>query len=550
METLIRSISDKIKEKKHLGLAVSILILLLTFCVNAWFLLTRGRAYIDSDMASNFVAAVNNNSEGTLLSKNWYYSTVAEIFRDTNVYQLVLLFIKNNWALARTVGVLLMQLILVVTFLIFARMINLSRKNAVISAAFLISPLCYWLFLMIGFGAYYIQNTTFALLTIIAVLWYPKIEEKNVNLKTVICILLAVVTGIISGINGIKSVIFPYGPLMVATVFIAFFALRKDTEKIKKYDCFEWKWLKIVIVSIFSFGIGYILNIVYISKNFYYESKDNISFAPFDITKVFGGISDCLALLGYQNDQHLNWLLQGKLSRSVFSLQGIANLFAILLIAYLVFSIIRLIQRFNVLSNEQKALLYFFASALIVGTVILKFTEGYDTTPAYWIPVYPLMIAILMLELETEDYRFDITKIAVLITMVICVSITSISSVKLYQETPLYGNPQMDNIAKWLEDNGYEKGYATFWQSNVLTYLTDGHIEMWTVYGFDNLELNKWLQKMSHDERPEGEKIFALIGPNDDLDREVFLQYMNTEPGTPEIVYQDDQGYIVVEYRK
>ena len=47
----------------------------------------------------------------------------------------------------------------------------------------------------------------------------------------------------------------------------------------------------------------------------------------------------------------------------------------------------------------------------------------------------------------------------------------------------------------------------------------------------------------------EGNKIFALIGPKDELDRDVFLQYMNTEPGIPEIVYQDDEGYIVVEYK-
>ena len=72
---------------------------------------------------------------------------------------------------------------------------------------------------------------------------------------------------------------------------------------------------------------------------------------------------------------------------------------------------------------------------------------------------------------------------------------------------------------------------------------------MWSVYGFDSLELDKWLQKASHNEKPEGDKIFALIGPKDELDRDVFLQYMNTEPGIPEIVYQDDEGYIVVEYK-
>ena len=113
----------------------------------------------------------------------------------------------------------------------------------------------------------------------------------------------------------------------------------------------------------------------------------------------------------------------------------------------------------------------------------------------------------------------------------------------------MHANPQLVNVAKWLEDNGYEKGYGTFWNSNSVTFLTNGKIDMWSVYGFDSLELDKWLQKTSHNEKPEGEKIFALIGPKDELDRDVFLQYMNTEPGIPEIVYQDDEGYIVVEYK-
>ena len=137
--------------------------------------------------------------------------------------------------------------------------------------------------------------------------------------------------------------------------------------------------------------------------------------------------------------------------------------------------------------------------------------------------------------------------IALMLTF--CVAVTSVSTIKLYQEAPMHANPQLVNVAKWLEDNGYEKGYGTFWNSNSVTFLTNGKIDMWSVYGFDSLELDKWLQKTSHNEKPDGDKIFALIGPKDELDRDVFLQYMNTEPGIPEIVYQDDEGYIVVEYK-
>lgn len=544
----VKKFIKNIEESRYGNLIIPAVLLIVVFCFNMWFLVVRGDAYIDSDMASNFVAAVHNNSEHTILSSTWYYSTATEIMRDVNVYQLALIFIKNNWTVARALGMAIMQIALVISFLVFAKIVNIRKSSAILASAFLISPLCYWLFLMIGFGGYYNQNTTFALLTLIGVLWYTKIDNRELLRKTV-CISLMVTVGIISGINGIKSVIFPYGPLVVAVILLVFISLRQNPEKIKEYNCFEWKSVKASLISLVSFVFGYLINIVYISKSFYFESKDNIAWGPFNITNIFDGISDCLALLGYQNDQHLNFLMNGRMSRTVFSLQGVANIFGLCLIAYFVLSIVRLIMRYASLSDIQKFVVVIFAGAVIVGTAIFKFTDGYETTPAYWIPVFPVMLVIMMLEYEKEEYKFNITKIILPVAMSLCVFVTSISTVNLFQESPLYANPQMVNIANWLEANGYEKGYATFWQSNVLTFLTDGKIDMWNVYGFDSLELNKWLQKMSHDEKPQGEKIFALIGPNDELDREVFLQYMSTEPGIPEIVYQDEMGYIIVEYK-
>ena len=47
---------------------------LVVLCINAWFLFVRGAAYLDSDMAANFLNAVHNNEEHTIISQNWYYS--------------------------------------------------------------------------------------------------------------------------------------------------------------------------------------------------------------------------------------------------------------------------------------------------------------------------------------------------------------------------------------------------------------------------------------------------------------------------------------------
>ena len=77
-------------------LLIPIIVLIILLAVNTWFLIARGNAYIDSDMASNFLMAVNANEMHALLADNWYYSTGVSIFSDANIFQLVLLFINDN----------------------------------------------------------------------------------------------------------------------------------------------------------------------------------------------------------------------------------------------------------------------------------------------------------------------------------------------------------------------------------------------------------------------------------------------------------------------
>jgi hypothetical protein len=82
---------------------------------------------------------------------------------------------------------------------------------------------------------------------------------------------------------------------------------------------------------------------------------------------------------------------------------------------------------------------------------------------------------------------------------------------------------QREAVAAILEQ-GYTQGYATFWNANVLTELSDGQLEIWQWSDdkqvIDNLEdfndVYPWLQAKSHLETvPEG-KVFVLLSANED----------------------------------
>lgn len=540
---------DKKRRENLSGDLISIIILLSILCVNFWFLLVRGDSYIDSDMASNVLAAVNANAEHTLLSRNWYYSTVIGIFTDIHIFQFVLLFIKDNLLLARTIGVLLMQIFLIISFLFLMRQLKINRSISILFAAFTVAPISYWLLLMISFGAYYIMITVHAMISIVLLIWYTGIDCGRNRNSWIICTVLIIITGLITGLNGLKGMIFPYAPMLVMALFMLFITVRNNKVILGKENEFELRVLIGTVIGTISYVVGFLINSLYFSKIFEFEDKNNVVWGPFRVDKFIEGISECISLLGYQSDEKVSFFTREASLRPVFSLQGIANIFGLAIIGLFIISVVRLIMNYGVLSKVEQMMIVLLISSLLVGCVIFKLTEGYDTSAVYWVPLYPLMLSIITIELKTESFVFEMSPRIIALMLTFCVAVTSLSTIKLYQEAPLHSNPQLVNVAKWLEDNGYEKGYGTFWNCNSVTFLTNGKIDMWSVYGFDSLELDKWLQKASHNEKPEGDKIFALIGPKDDLDRDVFLQYMNTEPGTPEIVYQDDEGYIVVEYK-
>ena len=95
--------------------------------------------------------------------------------------------------------------------------------------------------------------------------------------------------------------------------------------------------------------------------------------------------------------------------------------------------------------------------------------------------------------------------------------VTSYSTAKSEFHDPLHTLRADDYIGEmipFLEESGYEYGVAFFWQANIITELTNGKIEMWTLEWDDEDEayrVREWLQKRDHlDQFPE--KFFFIAG--------------------------------------
>ena len=74
-------------------------------------------------------------------------------------------------------------------------------------------------------------------------------------------------------------------------------------------------------------------------------------------------------------------------------------------------------------------------------------------------------------------------------------------------------------LCRQLVTEGYTQGVATFWNSNVMTELSGGALEMWTIQNLNGGEARifRWLQQTDHDtRRPEG-KVFLIAGGSSDM---------------------------------
>ena len=67
-------------------------------------------------------------------------------------------------------------------------------------------------------------------------------------------------------------------------------------------------------------------------------------------------------------------------------------------------------------------------------------------------------------------------------------------------------------MAEFLQENGYEFGYASYWNANIITELTDGKVEVANVLDPVSLEYFKWSSPMKYyEENYRDGEVFLLL---------------------------------------
>ena len=479
---------------------VSFILFCLCFCFLFWFLNVNLERFLNSDDTSELMLAKILADENRLITPSWFYSTELRVFNTQILYAFLFKFF-NNWHKIRIVSDILLTLTMLASAYWLYRVFKL-KKYAWLGLAMLLIPTSVHYFEIVLKGAYYYPHIVISILTVAMLESLRNLKGKKLLsfiLITILCLL-----AFLSGLGGPRQILIIYLPVLAADIILL---VLSSIENYKNGEKSIGKCVKTSIaagsapllgsVSAFIFGLaGYIINSTVLHLYYDYYSY-TINFKSFNINRLRDVIAFYFINFGYT---------EGK----IFSFNLVHNIVCFVWFALFVVSLIVGLKR-------KKKDLYFRFSLLtlasyLVYVLVFIFSDIVFKDRHSLVLLWMTVPCIFFLFEEIRN-KFNMRYIPVVMFCGL-ILITGACRYKTLSERDDLA--ELNKIAVFLTENGYKDGYATFWNGNVLTELSNGYLDVWISSdelneGENNDRTFEWLQKKSHVyEHPEG-KVFWVL---------------------------------------
>lgn len=460
---------------------------------------------LDSDHSTELILSNLLSKENKLITSNWYYTTELRVL-NTQLIMMPLFKMFSSYKIVRILSVILCNFLMIVVYFYFMKKLEI-KENWIkyFTCLLLLCPISEVYLDIITIGMYYIPHIIIAYIYIGI---YFDIIKKDKNIfKIIVFILLS----FICGISGIRYLLIFQIPLFMTIFFIFLkenkyiFCLDKRNfwNNIKLYN-FELKVPMILVFAgiIFS-GIGYIINIFILSRIY--------SNSVFGYTKFIFGTDDYL--------KHIGNVFSGLFSiygyragTNLFSVSGIINLLILVMVLILVYTIYYLIKYYfkNIELNKENILLIMFIISFTMNFLIFCILDMY--TSRYYITILFWLIPCIALYLNKEK-RY-ILKVCITSFIFITYMLSTILNFYTWSKEDI--NKNKYDVVEYLEQNNLNFGYATFWNANIITELSNGKIEVANITDPETMQPYLWgTPKYYYNNYKESEKRFILLSQDE-----------------------------------
>lgn len=504
---------------RKISRALPLLVLIACLAVSVGIYAAYGQHNLDSDISSEFVLAQLLNEEGSLVTDNWFYSTELRLVSPVPVYQLALALF-DSWHVARTVSIAVLLCVMSASLVYLARGLGASLTSALLCASALVLPVTVYQSFTLVYGGFYTVCVTLTFVQLGLVLRMEKGRLREM-------IALAVL-GLLGGLNGIRMLMVLVAPLLVSCVILFFLEARRCERIGQVLRLPSARLLLGGLICALATMIGNAVNANVLSELYAFEQFDETTLASLRPEMFTDQLMCLMSFFGYREDVLL-------LSR-----EGVVSVMAVLLPFMAAVSMIVLLRM--KLSTRERLLAVFMPVALLMGMLInvITMTEEADMFFPYHVSYYMPAVLLMVFSIFWALDRFACGLKGLRVLPMLGLIGVFLMGNAAYREIDMNTyETELESVAQYLLEENCTQGYATYWNANVLTEITDGQIEVFTVNNWTDGEIDEWLQRRDHQDRtPEG-KVFAIFSARNWEER---------VPGCDEerLLYASDDLYVCV----
>ena len=472
------------------------------FIVFMVWLVRYGSYLTDSDTASELIIAKVLSRQGKLFTKDMYYSTALRVVNQQIIFA-PLFWVFSSWYTVKVVGIALHLVVLCASAVLVARAVGLSWRYCSLLCSCLMLPMSKMYLYMSMYGLWYSCYASTILLTVGVVLYCMK---EQGSLKVYIYYALICLLALLNGFEGIRMLFLLYVPFFIASLFLfcAGTGGRAGGKRLLSYSGRggEGDMMIGALLLLLASGIGYVVNAGILSRIYSFRTWASEEYTKFSLDKLLVMVNGFLDNIGLTTERPL-------ISEALFR-----NGVCFTLTGGMVLSVRHVLKK-DGFSFAQKALSVFFVTALAFFALVTSFASM-GVSGGYILPIMPILFIVILQ--AVQDMRKSRLVKFLLAAFFVVFTTCGTASYNFYK-TDLNADRRL--IVRAALEQGCQAGYASYWNADVMTELSDGRLDMysWTDTIFtkpgqdldDVDDIYPWLQEVRHStERPQG-KVFCAF---------------------------------------
>ena len=435
---------------------------------------------IDSDSSSELVLGHLLAEENTIVTLDWFYGSELRMF-NTNLVYMPLFKLFSDWSTVRFASIVILQIILVLSYAYLSRQIGLSRNTFFLTASMMMLPISSLYGMLILYQSYYVPCVAYGFLIVGLYLSVIKRRGGRRRIAQGLRIALMLILSVMSCMNGARQIPATMLTLPLAALLVAVKAQGK-APALSVIDRQQRKNVGLACLVFLAGSAGFLIHNLILGKYFVFISTTGAEVALPTVDNILIIFKSYLYQFGYQEE-----------GRLLFSLEGMLSLAAVFAAAvFFALAVRKLLSRPNPGQTYPTMLmLNYYPVALTVMVAIFFLSPEFQGYRSFYLTVIVWLFPLIGAALSRASLKNVTVKRALIYLACLCLAGSGVYHNLYYlhpegkktqfstlTQLPVDTLDHLQGVLDFLDENGYEAGYATHWQCNVITEATNGRIPM------------------------------------------------------------------------